>query len=241
MVYPPVDIERFRPTRSASSADDFYLTVCRLVPYKRVDLLLDAFAAIPHKRLMVIGDGPEMRRLRRRAGSNVQLLAPQPSRARPSRVRAAMAEIPVTSEAEIPVASETVRNALKGDQEAAYFVANRDLNAAIMMLAAKAEGVTTESLRHTYRSKPDCLWLRLIFPDKVVSFSVGILLAGPPETPIAACININGNALAVSNNKPACKELLRLLGAPRQSALPWARMTRKRRWLGFTRWVRRSA
>ncbi len=75
VIYPPVDIERFQPGGASS---DFYLTVSRLVPYKRVDLLLDAFAAMPERRLVVIGDGPEMPALRRRAPANVTLLGQQP-------------------------------------------------------------------------------------------------------------------------------------------------------------------
>ena len=58
--------------------DDFYLTVSRLVPYKRVDLIVDAFTAMPDRRLFVIGDGPAARRVGATAGSNVTLLGHQP-------------------------------------------------------------------------------------------------------------------------------------------------------------------
>ena len=57
--------------------DDFYLTASRLVPYKKVDVLVDAFGQLPDKRLVVIGDGPELRRLQAKATRNVSLLGCQ--------------------------------------------------------------------------------------------------------------------------------------------------------------------
>ena len=39
---------------------DYYLTVSRLVPYKRIDLIVSAFSRMPDKKLYVIGDGPEL-------------------------------------------------------------------------------------------------------------------------------------------------------------------------------------
>ena len=70
VLYPPVDVAAFP---LASHKDDFYLTVSRLEAYKRVDLLAEAFARRPDRRLVIIGDGPEMRRLRARAPANVEL------------------------------------------------------------------------------------------------------------------------------------------------------------------------
>lgn len=71
VVYPPVDTGFFELREDKEA---FYLTVSRLVPYKRVDLIVEAFAAMPDKRLIVIGDGPEMEKIRAKAGSNVELL-----------------------------------------------------------------------------------------------------------------------------------------------------------------------
>jgi glycosyltransferase involved in cell wall biosynthesis len=71
IVYPPVDVEAF-PLHVEK--EDFYLTASRMVPYKRIDLIVEAFAAMPQKRLIVIGDGPEMRRVRKLTGPNVTLL-----------------------------------------------------------------------------------------------------------------------------------------------------------------------
>ncbi|MCP9915120.1 glycosyltransferase [Cyanobium sp. ATX 6F1] len=70
VVPPPVSLSRFRP---GAPRDDFYLSLCRLVPYKRVDLVIEAFnrLALP---LLVVGDGPERRRLEAIAGPTVRLL-----------------------------------------------------------------------------------------------------------------------------------------------------------------------
>jgi len=75
VVYPPVDVERFTPR---AKKDNFYLALSRLVPYKRVDLIVKAFTEMPDKELVVIGDGPEYRALERMAGPNVTMLGYQP-------------------------------------------------------------------------------------------------------------------------------------------------------------------
>ena len=73
VVHPPVAVERFRWDQPR---DDVYLCLCRLVPYKRVDLVVEAFnrTGLP---LVVIGDGPERNRLEALAGPTVTLLGRQ--------------------------------------------------------------------------------------------------------------------------------------------------------------------
>jgi glycosyltransferase involved in cell wall biosynthesis len=70
VLHPPVAVDRFRWDRPR---DDVYLSLCRLVPNKRVDLVVEAFnrTGLP---LVVIGDGPERRRLEAMAGRNVRFL-----------------------------------------------------------------------------------------------------------------------------------------------------------------------
>lgn len=75
VIYPPVDTSGFTP---GASKEDFYLTASRLVPYKRIDLIVDAFASMPDKQLVVIGDGPDMGKIRERAGSNITIMGYQP-------------------------------------------------------------------------------------------------------------------------------------------------------------------
>ncbi len=75
VIYPPVDVNAFEVV---TAKQDFYLAASRLVPYKRMDLIVAAFAHLPDKRLVVIGDGPEMKRLQGICPPNVTLLGYQP-------------------------------------------------------------------------------------------------------------------------------------------------------------------
>jgi len=69
VIHPPVDVETFTP--SVEVRDDYYLTASRLVGYKKVDLIIEAFHRTPERKLIVIGDGPERKKLERMAGPNV--------------------------------------------------------------------------------------------------------------------------------------------------------------------------
>ncbi|GBQ87106.1 glycosyltransferase [Gluconacetobacter johannae DSM 13595] len=60
VIYPPVDITRFQVVPGPRDA---YVVVSRLVPYKRVDLVVEAFRRMPHRTLVVVGDGPERERI----------------------------------------------------------------------------------------------------------------------------------------------------------------------------------
>lgn len=75
VVYPPVDTTHFT---LCADKEEFYLTASRMVPYKMIPAIVEAFALMPDKKLVVIGDGPEMGRIRAVAGSNVQILGHQP-------------------------------------------------------------------------------------------------------------------------------------------------------------------
>ena len=74
---PPVDIETL-PYREEK--EDFYLTVSRLVPYKRVELIVRAFARTPNRRLVVAGDGPDRARVEEAAKGypNIEVIGYQP-------------------------------------------------------------------------------------------------------------------------------------------------------------------
>ncbi|MDX2211806.1 MAG: glycosyltransferase family 4 protein [Oculatellaceae cyanobacterium bins.114] len=73
VIYPPVAVEQFYPK---SQRDDFYFTLSRFVPYKRIDLIVTAFTQLGLP-LVVMGDGPDWRRVTAMAGANVQFLKPQ--------------------------------------------------------------------------------------------------------------------------------------------------------------------
>jgi chain length determinant protein tyrosine kinase EpsG len=74
VLHPPVDVARFA---LRLDKDDFYLAASRLVPYKQMPLIAEAFARMPDRRLVVIGDGPDLARLRAAAGPNVTVLGYQ--------------------------------------------------------------------------------------------------------------------------------------------------------------------
>ena len=74
VLYPPVDVESF-PFQEKKQ--DYYLAVSRLVPYKRVDLIMEAFQGMPDKKLVVIGDGPDRKKIQKMTASNIQWLGYQ--------------------------------------------------------------------------------------------------------------------------------------------------------------------
>lgn len=74
VIYPPVDISNFD---SQEEKEDFYLTVSRFVPYKKINLIVDAFNRMPDKKLVVIGDGPDFKKIKKSGSSNVQFLGHQ--------------------------------------------------------------------------------------------------------------------------------------------------------------------
>jgi glycosyltransferase involved in cell wall biosynthesis len=88
VVYPPVDVGRFA---LKEAKEPFFLTASRLVPYKRVDAIVEAFQHLPHQRLVVIGDGPDLPRIKKLAGSNVELLGYQPTAVLEDRMQRAQA------------------------------------------------------------------------------------------------------------------------------------------------------
>ena len=75
VVYPPVDVQRFaRAGERVEQRSEYYVTASRFVPYKQIPMIVEAFRAMPDRKLVVIGDGPQRRDVARAAGSNVRLL-----------------------------------------------------------------------------------------------------------------------------------------------------------------------
>jgi glycosyltransferase involved in cell wall biosynthesis len=73
VVYPPVDTEFYTPAGGDEGDEGYYLVVSALVPYKRLEVAIEACARAG-RRLKVVGDGPEAARLRQLAGSTVEFL-----------------------------------------------------------------------------------------------------------------------------------------------------------------------
>ena len=77
VIYPPVDTLAFT---AQGPRQDYYLTASRMVPYKRLPMIVEAFAAMPDKRLIIIGDGPDLPKAQAlaRHAPNISLLGFQP-------------------------------------------------------------------------------------------------------------------------------------------------------------------
>ena len=71
VVYPPVDVEEIKP---CTAKDNYYLTASRIVPYKKMDLIVEAFSKMKDKKLVVIGDGPDFKKIKEKATSNIEIL-----------------------------------------------------------------------------------------------------------------------------------------------------------------------
>ena len=68
VIFPPVDVENLP---FYEHKDDYYVVASFLVPYKRIDLIVRAFNAMPNRRLMILGDGQQERELKAMAGPNI--------------------------------------------------------------------------------------------------------------------------------------------------------------------------
>lgn len=74
VIYPPVDVNAYT---LREHKEDFYLTASRLVPYKKVPAIVEAFRSLPDRRLVVVGDGADLKRVKALAGPNVEILGYQ--------------------------------------------------------------------------------------------------------------------------------------------------------------------
>ncbi len=71
VINPPVDTDKFK---CEVNKDDYYLTASRLVPYKRINLIAEAFTKMPDKKLFIIGNGPEEEKIKTKSGKNIEFL-----------------------------------------------------------------------------------------------------------------------------------------------------------------------
>uniref|UniRef100_A0A832LKW7 Glycosyltransferase family 4 protein n=1 Tax=Ignavibacterium album TaxID=591197 RepID=A0A832LKW7_9BACT len=74
VIYPPVDVDKFE---CVNNKDDYYFVASRLVPYKRIDLIVEAFSQMPDKRLVIAGTGPELNKLKSNFLVNVEFIGYQ--------------------------------------------------------------------------------------------------------------------------------------------------------------------
>ena len=74
VIYPPVDIDTFD---FCALKEDYYMTASFMNPFKKIDLIVKAFAKLPNQRLVVVGNGPEFKQIQDEATPNVELLGYQ--------------------------------------------------------------------------------------------------------------------------------------------------------------------
>ena len=74
VIYPPVNVDDFT---LIEKRDDYFLAASRMVPYKKMDLIVKTFAALPGERLKVVGEGPDLEKIRSLAGANIEILGYQ--------------------------------------------------------------------------------------------------------------------------------------------------------------------
>jgi glycosyltransferase involved in cell wall biosynthesis len=71
LIYPPVDTMRFVPS---TQRGDYYFAAARMVPYKKLDMIAAAFRKMPDKKLIIVGNGAGLKKVKAAAGSNVTIL-----------------------------------------------------------------------------------------------------------------------------------------------------------------------
>lgn len=76
VIPPPIDVNRFH---MSNEIDDYYLVLSRLMPYKRIDLAIEACKRM-NRRLIVIGDGPDRKRLEKLGDDRIEFLGRQPDK-----------------------------------------------------------------------------------------------------------------------------------------------------------------
>ncbi len=74
VIHPPVDTHKIKAN---SNKENYFLTASRFVPYKKIDMIVEAFQKLPEERLVVIGEGPDKEKIKKLAGKNVEVLPRQ--------------------------------------------------------------------------------------------------------------------------------------------------------------------
>lgn len=144
VIYPPVALPPFDPRPRARTR---YVTVSRLVPYKRIDAIAAAFARLPGRELVIVGEGPERARIEAVAGPNVRLTGHL---------------------------DDTARDAILRDARAFLFAAEEDFGiapieaqAAGVPVIAYARGGLTETIRGLDKPQPTGVFFAAQTPEAI--------------------------------------------------------------------------
>jgi len=71
VIYPPVDTSKFI---YEYKKENYYLTASRFVPYKKIDLIAEAFSKMPDRKLLIIGEGTDTQKIKSKCGRNIEML-----------------------------------------------------------------------------------------------------------------------------------------------------------------------
>jgi O-antigen biosynthesis alpha-1,3-mannosyltransferase len=74
VIYPPVEVSEYH---FQEKKDNYYLAASRMVPYKKMDIVVEAFNYMPEKHLIVIGEGPDLDKIKKKAKNNIEVLGYQ--------------------------------------------------------------------------------------------------------------------------------------------------------------------
>ncbi|MFW5890956.1 MAG: glycosyltransferase family 4 protein [bacterium] len=74
VIYPPVNVIDFK---LHTTKEEYYFTASRMVPYKKIDIIVNAFQNLPNKKLIVVGTGPDFKKIKNNASKNVEFLGYQ--------------------------------------------------------------------------------------------------------------------------------------------------------------------
>ena len=72
VIYPPVNIDEFK--LSTKEREVYFVTSYRMVPYKKIGLIVEAFTKLRDRKLVVVGEGPELNIIKAFAGANIHFL-----------------------------------------------------------------------------------------------------------------------------------------------------------------------
>ena len=75
VIYPPVDVDLFE---LCDKKEEYYLAASRMVSYKKMDVIVEAFTGLKYKKLLVVGDGPDFNKIKKLAGRNIEFIGYQP-------------------------------------------------------------------------------------------------------------------------------------------------------------------
>jgi glycosyltransferase involved in cell wall biosynthesis len=71
VIYPPVDTEKFT---CETNKENYYLTASRFVPYKKIDLIAEAFSQMSDRKLLIIGEGSDEAKIKAKSSKNIEII-----------------------------------------------------------------------------------------------------------------------------------------------------------------------